>query len=166
MPVLKTPVRAALVVALGWSMLACSEGAVHDATPADTASAPAPAVLAPPAADPALTQASEMPGSAAPGVPFAGPMPALGGGMQALAEHCGGSSKAELAVLKQKQRDLAIQSGMRGTQFDADYAKGYDDTLAKIGQGTSAEREKACAQLKAFEQFGERLEQGEAARQR
>ena len=72
--------------------------------------------------------------------------------MQALAEHCGDYPPAELADLKKQQRELAIQSGMSGSSFDAEYSKGYNDTLAKIRQGTPAEREKACAQLEAFQQ--------------
>lgn len=150
---MKSPVRAALVVALALAASACSGESAQDAdTPEAVVSAAQDIATgdAPEAAAPAEAQAAA--GVAQPGHPMVGPMPALGGGMQALAEHCGDYPAAELADLKKQQRELAIQSGMSGSSFDAEYSKGYNDTVAKIRQGTPAEREKACAQLEAFQQ--------------
>ncbi|WP_133000107.1 hypothetical protein [Luteimonas arsenica] len=163
----KSPVRAALVVALALAVSACGGESSQDAGAPEAAVPSAPdAAPADVSADPALAGSAEAPGAAQPGNPMVGPMPALGGGMQALAEHCGGYSAAELADLKQQQRALAIQSGMSGANFDAEYTKGYNDALAKVRQGTPAEREKACAQLEAFKQFGEQMEQRGAMPQR
>jgi len=161
MPDLKTPLHASLAFALVLAVSACGE------TPAPDADAPVPAADS----APADVQAAPESGDAAtdvaqPGRPMIGPMPALGGGMQALSELCGISDAAELRSLKQQQRELAIQSGMSGAQFDAEYAKGYNDTTAKIRQGTAAEREKACAQLREMEEFGRQMEQRQAAGQR
>lgn len=160
---LKPPSHAILALALVLAVSACSE------TPTPDANGPAPVAAASAAADvQAAGEAHEAPPGAAaaqPGHPMVGPMPTLGGGMQALAELCGGSDAAELRSLKQQQRELAIQSGMSGAQFDADYDKGYNDTVARIRQGTPAEREKACAQMRELEEFGRQMEQREAARQ-
>ena len=164
---MKSPVRAALVVALALAVSACSGESSQDADtseaaiPAtqDVATEDAPEVAAP-------VEAPVAAGTAQPGHPMVGPMPALGGGMQALAEHCGDYPAAELADLKKQQRELAIQSGMSGASFDAEYNKGYNDALAKIRQGTPAEREKACAQMEELKRFGEEMEQREAMRQR
>ena len=160
---LKPPSHALLALALVLAVSACSE------TPTPDANGPAPVAAGSAAADvQAAGEAHEAPPAAVaaqPGHPMVGPMPTLGGGMQALAELCGGSDAAELRSLKQKQRELAIQSGMSGAQFDADYDKGYNDTVARIRQGTPAEREKACAQMRELEEFGRQMEQREAARQ-
>lgn len=172
---LKPPSHAILALALVLAVSACSETPTPDANgPAPVAAGSAAADVqaareaheAPPAA--VAAQPHEAPPGAAaaqPGHPMVGPMPTLGGGMQALAELCGGSDAAELRSLKQQQRELAIQSGMSGAQFDADYDKGYNDTVARIRQGTPAEREKACAQMRELEEFGRQMEQREAARQ-
>lgn len=164
---MKSPVRAALVLALALAVSACSGESAQDAdapeaavsAAQDVATEDAPEVAAP-------VEAPVAAGTAQPGHPMVGPMPALGGGMQALAEHCGDYSKAELADLKKQQRELAIQSGMSGASFDAEYSKGYNDAVARIRQGTPAEREKACAQMEELKRFGEELEQREAMRQR
>ncbi len=160
---MKSPVRAALVIALVLAVSACSGESAQDADAPEAAVSAAQDVATedvPEAAAPAAA------GTAQPGHPMVGPMPALGGGMQALAEHCGDYPAAELADLKKQQRELAIQSGMSGASFDAEYNKGYNDALAKIRQGTPAEREKACAQMEELKRFGEEMEQRQATRQR
>ena len=159
----RTSLQAARAVALVLAVSACG------GTSAPEADAPVPAADSVAEHAAADMQAAEVAGDAAggahPGYAMPGPMPALGGGMQALAEHCGGDA-GELASLKQQQRELAIQSGMSGAQFDAEYAKGYDDTAARIRQGTPAEREQACAQVREMEEFGRQMEQRQAAGQR
>lgn len=160
---MKSPVRAALVIALVLAVSACSGESAQDADAPEAAVSAAQDVATedvPEAAAPAAA------GTAQPGHPMVGPMPALGGGMQALAEHCGDYPAAELADLKKQQRELAIQSGMSGASFDAEYNKGYNDALAKIRQGTPAEREKACAQMEELMRFGEEMERRQATRQR
>ncbi len=164
---MKSPVRAALVIALVLAVSACSGESAQDADAPEAAVSAAQDVATedvPEAAAPAEAPAAA--GTAQPGHPMVGPMPALGGGMQALAEHCGDYPAAELADLKKQQRELAIQSGMSGASFDAEYNKGYNDALAKIRQGTPAEREKACAQMEELKRFGEEMEQRQATRQR
>ena len=164
---MKSPVRAALVIALVQAVSACSGESAQDADAPEAAVSAAQDVATedvPEAAAPAEAPAAA--GTAQPGHPMVGPMPALGGGMQALAEHCGDYPAAELADLKKQQRELAIQSGMSGASFDAEYNKGYNDALAKIRQGTPAEREKACAQMEELKRFGEEMEQRQATRQR
>lgn len=164
---MKSPVRAALVIALALAVSACSGESAQDADAPEAAVSAAQDLATedvPEAAAPAEALAAA--GTARPGHPMVGPIPALGGGMQALAEHCGDYPAAELADLKKQQRELAIQSGMSGASFDAEYNKGYNDALAKIRQGTPAEREKACAQMEELKRFGEELEQREAMRQR
>lgn len=164
---MKSPVCAALVIALVLAVSACSGESAQDADAPEAAVSAAQDVATedvPEAAAPAEAPAAA--GTAQPGHPMVGPMPALGGGMQALAEHCGDYPAAELADLKKQQRELAIQSGMSGASFDAEYNKGYNDALAKIRQGTPAEREKACAQMEELKRFGEEMEQRQATRQR
>jgi len=164
---MKSPVRAALFVALALAVSACSGESAQNADAPEAAVSAAQDVAtedAPEAVAPAEAPAAA--GTAQPGHPMVGPMPALGGGMQALAEHCGDYPAAELADLKKQQRELAIQSGMSGASFDAEYSKGYNDAVAKIRQGTPAEREKACAQMEELKRFGEEMEQREAMRQR
>ena len=164
---MKSPVRAALVIALALAVSACSGESAQDADAPEAAVSAAQDVATedvPEAAAPAEAPAAA--GTAQPGHPMVGPMPALGGGMQALAEHCGDYPAVELADLKKQQRELAIQSGMSGASFDAEYNKGYNDALAKIRQGTPAEREKACAQMEELKRFGEEMEQRQATRQR
>lgn len=110
-----------------------------------------------------------MPAEASPGMPHAPAMPIMaefGGGMHALAESCSAYSAAELDRMKKEQRDQAIRSGMSAASFDADFARGYADTRARIRKGTPAEREKGCRQLDEMKQFGEDMEKRAEERQR
>lgn len=73
---------------------------------------------------------------------------AIGGSMQAAAEACGGYSAAQLARMKEQQRQAATRSGISAAEFDRSFAAGYADGKARIEQATSTQRETMCREVR------------------
>lgn len=134
-----------LSLALAIPLAACGDrapaGPQADATPAgagdNVAAMAEPAAEAPVAGDPMAAQ-----------------LAALGGGLHALAESCGGYSASELDAMKAQQREQALQGGMSPGDFDAGFARGHADASAKLAGASAAEREKSCAQAEQMRQMG------------
>lgn len=100
-----------------------------------------------PAVSPASQQVATASQAAAPaaGDPMA-QMARMGGGMQALAEACGGYGPAELAEMKAAQRAMSAQSGVSGQAFDAGFDAGFAEGKAKLAAASPADRAQACAE--------------------
>ena len=139
-PVIRILAPLALVPALG----ACGGERAPEGAPASAAQPAAATGAAPADAAPAATQAD----------PMAGQMAGFGGGLHALAEACGGYTAAQLDTMKAEQRDQAVQAGASAAEFDAAFARGYDDARAKIASASAEEREKSCAQAEQLRQMG------------
>lgn len=85
------------------------------------------------------------------GVP--GQMPslaALGGQMHAAAEVCNAYTAAQLDQMKQQQKTAAAAQGMAATDFDAAFSQSYTQAKGQMASLSAADKEKACAQLKAM----------------
>lgn len=74
----------------------------------------------------------------------------LSGAMHAAARVCQDYSDEQLRDLKQQQKAHAVTAGMSGAQFDAVFQASYDKARTKLAQATPAQREKACAQVRAL----------------
>lgn len=74
----------------------------------------------------------------------------LGGAMQAVAEACGGYSAAELAQMKQEQRQIATRGGTSPAEFERAFKAGHASGKAKIAGATPARKQKMCNDVRAM----------------
>lgn len=75
----------------------------------------------------------------------------FGGAMHAMAEECGSYSADQLKAMKAGQQSASSAGGLSSAEFDTIFAKGYEDTKAKIAAGSASQKQTMCEQMKKMQ---------------
>ena len=75
----------------------------------------------------------------------------FGGAMHAMAEECGSYSADQLKEMKAGQQTASSAGGLSSAEFDTIFAKGYEETKAKITAGSASQKQTMCEQMKKMQ---------------
>ena len=75
----------------------------------------------------------------------------FGGAMHAMAEECGSYSAEQLKEMKAGQQSASSAGGLSSAEFDTIFAKGYEETKAKIAAGSTRQKQTMCEQMKKMQ---------------